>query len=51
MELSPKECEVLALTLCGFNTRQIAARRGVSFHTARHQMASVHRKLGARDAA
>jgi DNA-binding NarL/FixJ family response regulator len=50
MELTPRELEVLALFLCGLNTRQIAGRRGVSFHTTRHQAASLHRKLVARDA-
>jgi PAS domain S-box-containing protein len=47
--LSRRETEALRLAAAGLKTADIAAAMGVSFFTARNQLASVVRKLNARN--
>jgi PAS domain S-box-containing protein len=47
--LSRRETEALRLAAAGLKTADIAAAMGVSFFTARNQIASVVRKLNARN--
>jgi DNA-binding CsgD family transcriptional regulator len=46
--LTPREQEVAHLVAEGHATKQIAARLGISFHTARHHTERVFQKLGVR---
>jgi len=45
--LSPREQEVLALLAEGLANKEIAARLGLSAHTAKFHVESILRKLGA----
>ena len=47
-ELSPREAEVALLAAAGLQTKQVASRLGISFHTARHHMEHAYAKLGVR---
>lgn len=44
--LSPAEAEVALLMALGFTNREIAARRGTTFSTAKFQVEQVLRKTG-----
>lgn len=44
--ISPAEAEVAVLMAIGLTNRQIAALRGTTFSTAKHQAAQVLRKTG-----
>lgn len=46
--LSPREAEVALLAAAGLQTKQVANRLGISFHTARHHMEHAYAKLGVR---
>lgn len=45
MNLSPRELEVVALVVKGFDNRRIGQRLGVTIHTVKHHLTSIGRKL------
>jgi DNA-binding CsgD family transcriptional regulator len=50
-DLTPREVEVAMLAATGLQTKQVARRLGISFHTARHHMERAYAKLGVRNRA
>jgi DNA-binding CsgD family transcriptional regulator len=44
--LTPREVEVALLLARGLQTKEVAHRLGISFHTARHHIESAYTKLG-----
>lgn len=49
--LTPREAQVAILAAAGLQTKQLANRLGISFHTARHHMERAYAKLGVRSRA
>lgn len=49
--LTPREVEVAMLAATGLQTKQVAHRLGISFHTARHHIERAYAKLGVRNRA
>ncbi len=49
--LTPREVQVAVLAATGLQTKQLARRLGISFHTARHHMERAYAKLGVRNRA
>lgn len=50
-ELSPRECEVLALVVQGLTNREIGDELGISRNTVKNHLRSVYAKLGVRNRA
>ena len=47
VRLTPRELEVLAAMADGVSNKAIAARLGISFHTAKFHVAAIRAKLNA----
>lgn len=50
-ELSPRECEVLALVVQGLTNREIGDELGIARNTVKNHLRSVYAKLGVRNRA
>ena len=43
--LTLREATILASRLRGLTVKEVAAELGISYHTARHHLANIHRKF------
>lgn len=49
--VTPRQRQLLYLTSCGLETREVADRTGLSLNTVKHQLGEAYRRLGARNRA